>query len=131
MARCWLCGGTLRSGDRGVCPCCIDSVTGLCGRCPARSSCEDMYRRVMGDRSRRGLDPPRYPPCTSRPVADVHSRLVRVQADTYGLPIVGVVVLLLAAGDLRSDDESLRSVEWSDQVQALALAWGARWSDAA
>lgn len=131
-SRCWLCGGTLRPGERGVCSGCASSLDGLCGRCSARDLCGKMFQRALSERRREGLDPPPYPPCTNRPAdAGAHARLRRTQLDVYGLPVVGVVVLILAAGDLVVEADQRHQVDMSERVRELVRAWGARWRDAA
>ena len=132
VSRCWLCGGALGSGERGVCASCVASLAGLCGRCSARGVCEALYRRALEERTRAGREAPPYPPCTARPVeVDEHPRLRRTQLEVYGLPVVGVVVLILAQGDLVVEEDTRRQVEMSERVQELVRAWGARWRDAA
>ena len=122
--RCWLCGVLLDSG-RGVCDECSSRIVGLCGRCEQRDTCDGLYRRAIAQCARDGHQTPSYPPCLMLPAYPQHRpQLERVQRRAYGLPVVGVVVLILAAETEASEREE--RCQMIGDVETLARAWGAR-----
>ena len=124
--RCWVCGSLLGRGA-GVCDQCLESLEGWCSRCQHRSACQRLYAAAAERRRRAGLQPPSYPPCLCRPAVAVRRpQLERAQRRVYGAPLVGVVVLVLAAMDGVVDEERRRQTQLEADVVELARAWGAR-----
>ena len=92
IPKCPNCG--LHTKLPGICPQCRTQLHGLCTTCPDRSACSLLYRSAL---CTHGY-PPVYPPCTSLPlVPSTHRQIRKIQLRTYGLDVVGVVPILLAA----------------------------------